>query len=274
MNGFELLMGGGLGYFFGLLLMPFLLEMLRDAGATRPNYRNETIPVGTGILFVFVYLLASIFLLKWHNPRYIVFLLGLAFFCLLGLIDDLLGSRSSRGFKGHFASLMRGRLTTGALKALGGGIGAILISLLSFPQRPWWEILTSALLIALAANTLNLFDLRPGRAVKVFFLWFLILLPAAGVRGAFSLLAPLAGSVLAYTPHDLKARAMLGDAGSNLLGAALGMATAWTLSFFVQLAVVGFLLLLHVFTEKYSLTEIIERNRVLHFLDRLGRDID
>lgn len=268
----EYLLGGGLGFILTLILLPVFMQLLTETGATRPNYRGETIPVGTGLLFVIVYFILSLFLFHWYSLRFTVFLLGMVFFCLLGLLDDLLGSGSSRGLKGHFRSLLRGKLTTGALKALGGGIVALLIAFMSFPRQPWWEILTAALLIALAANTINLLDLRPGRALKGFLLWFLVL--AAAVRGEKTLvyLAPLVGSAIAFAPADLKTEAMMGDTGSNLLGAGLGMVTAWRLSFHVQVVVVIFLLLLHLFTEKYSLTEIIEGNRILRFLDHLGRN--
>jgi len=85
------------------------------------------------------------------------------------------------------------------------------------------------------------------------------------------LLAPLAGGLCAYAPYDLRGKAMLGDTGSNLIGAGLGMVTAWVLPFSVQLLVVAILILLHLLTEKYSLTEVVEKNRFLRFLDRLGR---
>jgi UDP-GlcNAc:undecaprenyl-phosphate GlcNAc-1-phosphate transferase len=147
----------------------------------------------------------------------VLFLVGVVFFALLGLLDDLLGSRENRGLKGHFGALLNGKLTTGALKALGGGAGALLISFISLPGRPWWEILTAALLMALAANTINLVDLRPGRAIKVFYLWFLILLAVFQDKLPLVLIAPLAGGLLACAPADLKARAMLGDTGANLL---------------------------------------------------------
>jgi UDP-GlcNAc:undecaprenyl-phosphate GlcNAc-1-phosphate transferase len=39
----------------------------------------------------------------------------------------------------------------------------------------------------------------------------------------------------------------------------------------VQLLLVILLLLLHLFTEKYSLTAVIAGNRLLSFIDRLGR---
>src|SRR5690606_41705191 len=71
-----------------------------------------------------------------------------------------------------------------------------LLPLPSFPTRrssdlPWWEILTAALLIALAANTINLMDLRPGRAIKVFYLWFFILLAVFRSKTPLVLLSPL-----------------------------------------------------------------------------------
>ncbi|MDH7576243.1 MAG: hypothetical protein QHH75_00195 [Bacillota bacterium] len=209
---------------------------------------------------------------KWYPAKLLFsFLLGIVFFGFLGIVDDLLGSRGSRGMRGHFGSLLRGKLTTGALKALGGGIGALLIAVVSLPLRPWWEVLTGAILMALSANTINLFDLRPGRAIKVFFLWFFILFGAAGNRSPLFSLVPLAGGLIAYAPYDFKAKGMLGDTGANLLGISLGMVTVWSFSFSVQLAVLGFLVLLHLFTERYSLSEIIERNRLLRFLDHLGR---
>ena len=268
----KILIGAGLGFVLTLILLPFLLNMLQGTGFTRSNYRGENIPVGMGLIFVFIYVLMAFLLVRWYSPEMVLsFLVGLVFFALLGLIDDLLGSHESRGLKGHFGALFHGRLTTGALKALGGGLGALLISSITLPGRPWWEVFTAALLIALAANTINLVDLRPGRAIKIFYLWFLILLAVFQGRGAMLLLAPLAGGLLSCAPVDLKARAMLGDTGSNLMGAALGMVSAWTMSFPAQLTLVALLLLLHVFTEKFSLSQIIEKNSFLRFLDNLGR---
>lgn len=270
----KILIAGGVGFILTLVTLPFFLKMLQDTGATRPNYRGESIPVGMGLIFVFVYILAAFLLVYWSAgdlALLVLFLMGVMFFATLGLLDDMLGSRESRGLKGHFGALLKGKLTTGALKALGGGAGALLISFISMPGRPWWEILTAALLVALAANTINLVDLRPGRAIKVFYLWFLIILAVFQDKLPLVFIAPLAGGLLVCAPADLKARAMLGDTGANLLGAALGMVSIWTMTFSTQLAVVIFLLLLHLFTEKYSLTKIIERNRFLCFLDNLGR---
>lgn len=269
----DLLIGGGLGCLLALALLPFFLSLLQESGSTCPNYRGDIIPVGMGLVFVFIYLFLAFLLFRWHSSlRVALFLLGVVFFAFLGLVDDLLGSRSSRGLKGHFGALLRGRLTTGALKALGGGVAALLVSVVTLAGKPPWEIITAAFLIALAANTINLVDLRPGRAIKVSLLWFLILLAAFRGDGAISLLTPLMGGLCACAPRDLRGRAMLGDTGSNLIGASLGMVTAWMLPFSGQLVVVAVLILLHLLAEKYSFTEIIERNRFLRFLDHLGRN--
>ena len=91
-------------------------------------------------------------------------------------------------------------------------------------------MLINAALIAGGANLLNLFDLRPGRAVKVAALSAgLIAAGGAGgpdrSAGLAAVAAPL-GAGLALLPEDLAERAMLGDAGANALGAMLGAAAA------------------------------------------------
>jgi UDP-N-acetylmuramyl pentapeptide phosphotransferase/UDP-N-acetylglucosamine-1-phosphate transferase len=69
---------------------------------------------------------------------------------------------------------------------------------------------------------LNLLDLRPGRAIKGFLI-FLFLIAILGLGDIdWLLLAPLLGAVLYYLLIDLRAGAMMGDAGSNVLGLTLG----------------------------------------------------
>ncbi|HAA90447.1 MAG: Glycosyl transferase family 4 [Thermoanaerobacterales bacterium 50_218] len=267
----EIILGLGLGFLLTLFFFPFFVRVFQKGRATSLNYRGEPIPTATGSVFVFVYLLFVILVCRWWESNFLIpFFVGVMIFSFLGFLDDLLGSREKRGLRGHFQALLRGELTTGGLKAIGGVLGALFVSSITFPSRPWWEVLTATLLIALSANALNLLDLRPGRAIKGFYLWFFALV--LGFReGCLFLLLPLAGGLLAYAPYDFKSKVMLGDSGSNLLGASLGMVTAWVLPFSTQLVVVLLLVLFHLFTEKYSLTEVIEKNSFLRFLDNLGR---
>ena len=51
----------------------------------------------------------------------------------LGGYDDLAGSGSSRGFRGHLGALRRGELTTGAVKLAGIGAAGLAASVLLGP---------------------------------------------------------------------------------------------------------------------------------------------
>ena len=94
----------------------------------------------------------------------------------LGLIDDTLarggadaGARlPHRGWRGHGAAVLRGELSTGALKAAGSlGLALLAMSYLGLSNGRW---LLAAAVLVLATNAFNLLDLRPGRATKAFVL--------------------------------------------------------------------------------------------------------
>jgi len=254
----------------GLLLF-FLLNMLQESGAVRKNYLGNDIPVSAGLSFplaVMLVLLAfSVFGI--HADQYHLFILGLISISFLGFIDDMLGQRDTLGFRGHFGALFRGRLTTGGLKAVGGGVIALFLAV--FMGGAWWNIILNTLILALFTNMMNLLDLRPGRAVKGYLLFLLVIGITGLGRLDYVLLAPLLGAVLCYFPQDLKARAMMGDAGSNVLGLSLGYLAVTSLSLTARIGFLVFLLAIHVYTEKFSLTQTIEKNVVLKTIDQLGR---
>ena len=144
---------------------------------------------------------------------------GLAF-VVLGLVDDLVEDPEGRGFRGHLRALGPGG-SPAAGSLFGGALAGLLVASLATPgDRPAWAVLLGGLVVASAANTANLLDLRPGRCAKVFLpLWVVgCLLDPGG--GAWS--AGLAGAALAALPFDLREEGMLGDAGANALGAVVG----------------------------------------------------
>ncbi len=262
----------GLSIILTYMLLPSLNRLFIASGLSRVNFGECRIPTAMGVLLLFVYLSTALILFHWFSDRFsVIFMLGLVWFGLLGFLDDLLGSPNRRGLRGHLQALSQGELTTGGIKALGGVGGALFLSMLAWPGRFWWELVISVLLIALTANTINLFDLRPGRAAKLFLVWDLLLLIPPGGRGLAYALAPLAGGILAYLPFDLGAAVMLGDTGANLLGYALGMVMSGSLAATAQVAVVSILILLHIISEQHSLTGIIEGNSFLRYIDNLGR---
>ncbi|NLV22338.1 MAG: hypothetical protein GXY49_10180 [Syntrophomonadaceae bacterium] len=262
------LLGGALAE--GLLLF-FLLPMLKKTGAVRKNYQGIDIPVSAGLTFPLALMLVFLvyIFLGWGQDNYQFFLLGLTVISFLGFIDDMLGQRDTLGFRGHFGALLKGRLTTGGLKALGGGFVAFFIAVTL--GGAWWNIVLNTLLMALFTNMMNLLDLRPGRAIKGYLLFLLLIAAAVLAEVDYLLLAPLLGAVLCYLPVDVKARAMMGDAGSNVLGLALGVYAASWLSLSARLAFLFFLIAIHLYTEKYSLTTTIENNKLLKAIDQLGR---
>jgi hypothetical protein len=82
-----------------------------------------------------------------------------------GVLDDLRGSAARRGLRGHLGALAHGEVTTGTVKLAGlaaSGLGAALLE----GGGPA-DVAINAGLVAGGANLLNLFDLRPGRAIKV-----------------------------------------------------------------------------------------------------------
>jgi hypothetical protein len=194
---------------------------------------------------------------SWRRPAALA--LGGAGAAAFGAYDDLAGSGDRRGFRGHLGALRHGEVTTGAVKL--GGIGATGIVSAALAGGSPADVVLNAGLIAGGANLLNLFDLRPGRALKV--------AVASGAPWAISTAAPL-GAALALLPEDLGERAMLGDAGANALGAMLG-ASAAGLPRPARIALLAGIAGLTAASEKVSFTKVIERTPALRWLDMLGR---
>ena len=161
----------------------------------------------------------------------------------LGLADDL-WSGPERGFRAHLRS---GR-TTGLLKL----VGIPAVGLLATRR------VSGALLVGLAANALNQLDTRPGRALKAY------------LAAALPLDAPVGVAVL-LLPYDLREMAMLGDAGSNALGALLGLNSVKRFTERGRWVAIGALTGLTILGERKSIGAWIEEAPVLSWIDRLGR---
>jgi len=189
-----------------------------------------------------------------------------------GGYDDLAGSGDRRGFRGHLGALARGEVTTGAVKL--GGIGASGLASAAALGGPPADVAINAALAAGGANLLNLFDLRPGRAIKVALAVGTLVAAAAPPRRrgvAARGVAPPLGAALALLPDDLGERAMLGDAGANALGAMLGTAAAASLPRGGRIALLAGIAGLTAASEVVSFTTVIERTPSLRWLDMLGR---
>ena len=115
-----------LGFLGTYFMIPLFKSMLVNGNVIRPNYKNEMIPVGMGIVFLPMIIINSIILgfVTLNNIWFvsssnynlnIVWLLCLALYIFsmmamffAGALDDLLGNRNESGLKGHFKILFKG----------------------------------------------------------------------------------------------------------------------------------------------------------------------
>ena len=262
-------------------LAPSLLRALQEAQHVKPNYRGRPLPFPLGALTPAAALVALVPLALvqqlgsgefFHAEAVAVALYALGVIAL-GLLDDMLGARSGRpaprGWRGHSAAVLRGELSTGALKAAGSlGLALFVTSFQALSDSRW--LLASAVLV-LATHLFNLLDLRPGRATKaLLILGAGLLIGSQDARPLWSL-GLFAGPALVAGFYDLRERAMLGDSGASLLGALAGLWLVLTLSGTGQAIALALLAALTVYGELYSLSALIERTRALRRLDSWGR---
>lgn len=191
-----------------------------------------------------------------------------------GLVDDLSPQRA-RGLRGHLRALAEGHLTTGLLKAV-ITVGSAVVVMATPGDRSTLGRLSGVVVLAAAANLWNGLDVAPGRALK----WYLLvsaMIVGAALAGSLrgwseaSVWVGVTAGALVALPFDVRERAMLGDAGANLLGFAVGVALVTATSdpglALLAVALVG----LNLVAETLSLSRAIEAIPPLRWFDRLGR---
>lgn len=270
-----------LAFAISLFLVPAGARGLRDAGLVRENYRGAMLAFPLGAVLATAALVAlaplaflddrgDLDLLDAELRRWLPYLLGIAF---LGFLDDALGrgeaAATPRGWRGHWAALRAGSLSTGAIKAIGAlALAAYVVSGRGLED---WRYVADVALLILATNLFNLLDLRPGRAEKG-----LVLLGAGLCLGAWTfepleLLGIFVGPVLVGAWLTLREKAMLGDTGSNLIGAIAGVWLLTVLSGNARLVALAVVLALTIYGELRSISKTIDRVPPLRWLDSLGR---
>ncbi|HZA58065.1 MAG TPA: hypothetical protein VE523_02625 [Solirubrobacterales bacterium] len=268
-------------FLVALLVVPAGVRALGDAGLVRPNYAGRDLASPMGAVLVAASLVAlaplaplddraDLELLDPELRRWFVYVIGVAF---LGLFDDFLGrggeQGTARGWRGHAHAVLSGDLSTGAIKAVGAfALAAYATSGLG---RESLDYVVDLALLLLATNMANLLDLRPGRAEKA------LALVAVGLCLGYWTLAPVEllglfiGPVVVGAWFTLRERAMLGDAGSNFIGALIGVWLVTTLSDPGRLIALAVLAALTIYGEFRSISAAIERVPLLKQLDSFGR---
>jgi len=264
-----------------LWLVPAGARGLRDAGLTRQNYRGAVLAFPLGAVLATAALVAlaplaflndraDLDLLEPELRRWLPYLLGIAF---LGFLDDALGQGAAagtpRGWRGHWAALRAGSLSTGAIKAVGAlALAAYVVSGRGLED---WRYVADVALLILATNLGNLLDLRPGRAEKALGLLALGLCLGAWTLAPIELLGIFAGPIAVGAWLTLRERAMLGDTGSNLIGAVAGVWLLTNLGGDGRLIALILVAALTIYGELRSISATIESVPPLRWLDSLGR---
>lgn len=252
-----------------VLALRSLPRALRRPPHARPNYRGRLV-LGTGGVVLVAPLVVGVVaaLLSGADSESVLAMGGAGIvLAVLGYLDDVRGDRRAGGFAGHVRELMHGRVTTGLVKAAGGGAVGLLAVWIT-GQRGVWLIVGGAV-VALSANLTNLLDLRPGRALKVWLPCAIALL-VAGFRGRDVLLGLVGGAVV-FGVEELRERVMLGDTGAGLVGSAIGVGAVNALGHGFLLVLLAILVLLTLASEVVSFTRVIEAVPPLRWADRLGR---
>ncbi|WP_232322225.1 UDP-N-acetylmuramyl pentapeptide phosphotransferase [Brevibacillus parabrevis] len=277
----------GLPLVWHRLLLAFFLRFLLNQGMARTNYAGEQVLTAGGLMLVASMLLTTVvqlgFMTWWRgafSPVLVHGVLlagGMGAMACWGWIDDRSNDGTTKGFRGHFRALWQERhVTSGMWKLIGGGLTAAAVSI--FLTSDIFSWLVACGLLAISPNILNLFDLRPGRAIKVYGL-LVCLAIAAGVLAATSeealfvwlfLLPLLVASVLLF-PHDAGGRIMLGDTGANALGFSIGYLYVTTVPLLWQVTFLAGFVALQVAAEFVSFSRVIERQAWLRRLDEWGR---
>lgn len=208
------------------------------------NYQGRPVAVaGLGLVAG----LAAGLAVLWMLPAGRAGFVAVAGFGLLGAADDRWGDRTASGFRGHLRAARAGRFTTGFWKIVGGGFVALAAA---WMLGAGWNALLRALVVALGANALNLLDTRPARASAAFLALCGLATLAGGARAVG---APGLAAAAVWLPWDRGRRAMLGDAGSNALGALWAVVAVAGASWIATLVLLAILVAFHVYAEARSL---------------------
>jgi UDP-N-acetylmuramyl pentapeptide phosphotransferase/UDP-N-acetylglucosamine-1-phosphate transferase len=268
------------GFLAGRMVWVAGRQALNHSSLARRNYRDRLVATAGGLVVALAVLVveggravvgAAGFGAETPTAIRLGVVLAVVTFALLGLVDDLVPDSTARGFRGHLGALLEGQLTTGGMKLAAGAAAALVLASIVRPGDHVWGLVRDGLVIALAANLANLLDRAPGRMLKCSAAAFVALVVAAGGAAVVGAVAVAVGAGLALVLDDLHERVMLGDTGSNAIGAALGIGAVAAFSPGVRTVIAGGLILMNVASEVVSFGRVIEAVPPLRALDRAGR---
>ena len=237
----------------------------------RTNHAGRRVPAVLGLALVTSSGLGALAVAAFGPPfadAEIAFLGGWLGLGLVGLLDDLSGG-GPRGIGGHLRSLARGKPTTGILKLLAGLGAAVAVVIAAGGGAA--RLAAGVVVIAACVNVWNALDVVPGRCLKWAIVLLAAVLPALWGSAFAGQAAVVLAVALALLPVDLRERAMLGDAGSNPLGLAVGVGLFLALPTWGVVVAAVVALGLQAAAETVTISRLIDSVPPLRWFDRLGR---
>jgi UDP-N-acetylmuramyl pentapeptide phosphotransferase/UDP-N-acetylglucosamine-1-phosphate transferase len=235
------------------------------------NYRGRNVPQILGIAIAVSVVILLVGLWGHMDAARWGLVAGAGLVFAAGLIDDL-APVGPRGLRNHVRELASGHMTTGILKLI-VTLGASVLAVALIDRGDGPTRLASVLLVAGTTNVWNGLDVRPGRALKAFIVGTVVL-ALTGARGAALIVVLLAPIALVALWFDLRERAMLGDAGANLLGFSVGVALVASLPTWTIAAAAAVAVGMNILAETVTFSKVIDAVPPLRWFDRLGRISD
>ena len=241
-----------------------MIERLRVA-----NHRGVEVPaiLGLALAGFAAGSVAAVALLDRIDRAGWIATAALALVLAAGLVDDLTPT-GPRGIRDHLRALAAGRVSTGIVKLVVIA-GAAAVTVAAVPGRTGLARVAGALLIAASANVWNGLDVRPARAIKFFLPAALVVLATPWPAQPF--LPGVALGALLLLPWDARERAMLGDAGANLLGFTAGLGLFHLVHGWALVAAALVAVTLNVLADTVTLSRLIELVPPLRWYDAMGR---
>jgi hypothetical protein len=254
----------------GAVLTLITLQLLTPYLPKQPNFEGRNIPTSAGITLVPIILLTLLTVGGFIEAGEggVAYLIYSFVAVAVGFADDLWGGAGARGFKGHLGALGRGRVTTGMVKVLVLGVGALVVGVVLWRFGP--VALVAGVILAGSANLANLLDVRPGRTIKFLGVFVLVLLFVAPYGAVLAVMGVLGGAVALFY-FDLKGRIMLGDAGAAVFGVVPGYLVVVDGPGVVWWIAVAVILGLTALAEVSSISRWIEEVGALRWFDDWGR---
>ena len=247
------------------------LSLLHPRLPKQTNFAGRNIPTSAGLVFIPIILIMLLLqALGIIDPRdggvaYLVYSLVAG---VVGFADDVWGGPADRGFRGHLGELAKGRVTTGMVKVVVLGFGALVVGglILGFGVAA----LFAGVILAGSVNLANLLDVRPGRTLKFIGVFAVVLLFFAPY-GAVLAVTGLLGGAVALFYFDLKGRIMLGDAGAAIFGAVPGYLVVVDGPGLAWWVAAGIILGLTALAEVSSISRFVQEVGALRWFDDWGR---